>query len=256
MRYITQQKPKTLLFLLVFAVAFLTVGLHSKAVFATALQPPGTCFMTIQGAGQKIGPCTKVAPGVRNNNGKPDTHAGTPLDPTKCYDISEGLSSQSIAEVQCDDTSLPGTNTVQMCVDDKTKKNVPCQTCQDGTLAPENDSKKCGAGLGTGVAPVKTKYQCGDDGSTVYVSIDLGCKGKGNSIADLLFGIIRFLSIGVGLVIVGSMVYAGIQYTTSRGDPQATAKAIGRIRANVIALLIFAFAYAILNYVIPGQVLK
>jgi hypothetical protein len=98
-------------------------------------------------------------------------------------------------------------------------------------------------------------YCCGSD-PAVQVSIDLGCKGKGNPILDLTFAIIRFLSIGVGLVIVGSMVWAGIQYTASRGEPQGTEEAIKRIRSNVTALVLFIFAYAILNYVVPGAVLK
>ena len=96
----------------------------------------------------------------------------------------------------------------------------------------------------------------GTNGNSSYTpSIELGCQGKGNPIEDLLFAIIRFLSTGVGLVIIASLIVAGIQYTTSRGDPGATAKAIGRIRSNMVALLVFVFAYAILNYVIPGQLL-
>jgi hypothetical protein len=64
------------------------------------------------------------------------------------------------------------------------------------------------------------------------------------------------LSYGVGLVIVGSLTYAGIQYTGSRGDPNANAQAVKRIQANVTALLLFVFAYAIVNYIVPGQLLK
>ncbi len=53
-------------------------------------------------------------------------------------------------------------------------------------------------------------------------------------------------------MIIGSIVVGGIQYTASRGDPQATATAIGRIRSTMIALLIYIFGYAILNYIIPA----
>lgn len=99
--------------------------------------------------------------------------------------------------------------------------------------------------------------QCGGHlQSPVTTSIDIGCKKQGNPIADLSFAIIRFLSDGVGLIIVGSLVVAGIQYTSSRGDPQLAAKAVGRIRATVVALLIYIFAYAMLNFVIPGDLLK
>lgn len=109
------------------------------------------------------------------------------------------------------------------------------------------------------------KHQCGSGKDAVQTTINFGCQGEKcvdypnanycqdahSAIVDVLFAIIRFLSYGVGLVVVGSIVAAGIQYTTSRGDPQATANAEKRIKATVAALLLYIFAYAILNYVIP-----
>ena len=92
--------------------------------------------------------------------------------------------------------------------------------------------------------------------ASVHTDFNFGCKGKGNAIMDLIFAIVRFLSTGVGLVLVGSMIWGGIQYTGSRGDPQATALAVKRIRANIIALLLFVFAYALLNFIVPGAILK
>ena len=94
------------------------------------------------------------------------------------------------------------------------------------------------------------------DPLAVETSIDIGCQNKGNPITDMIFGIIRFLSAGVGLVMVGSIVTAGIQYSASGGDPQATAKAKSRISSTLIALLIFIFSYALLNYLIPGGFLN
>jgi len=97
-------------------------------------------------------------------------------------------------------------------------------------------------------------YCCGDasNGGPVITSIDLGCKGSGNPIMDMSFAIIRLLSDGVGILVVGSVVVAGIQFTMARNDPQNVANATNRIRTSLIALLIFIFAYAILNYIIPG----
>ena len=99
---------------------------------------------------------------------------------------------------------------------------------------------------------------CGEDGhgGPVKVTIDIGCSGKGNPIADMTFAIIRFLSDGVGLVIIGSIIVGGIPYSASRGDPSATANAIHRIQATVIALIIYIFSYAILNFLIPAGFLK
>ena len=101
------------------------------------------------------------------------------------------------------------------------------------------------------------KYYCGSDqGKEVHLSIDLGCVHKDPAILDLMFAIIRLLSIGVGIVVIGSIVFAGIQYIWSRGNPQEVAKAQERIRSAVIALVIFIFIYAILNWLVPAGVLK
>jgi hypothetical protein len=99
----------------------------------------------------------------------------------------------------------------------------------------------------------KQKNYCGSGNDVVYTSIDIGCDHKlSNPIADMAFAIIRLLTDGVGIVVIASVIVGGIQYSTSRGDPQATQAAIGRIRASIMALFIFIFAYAILNYVIPA----
>ena len=95
-------------------------------------------------------------------------------------------------------------------------------------------------------------HQCGSGSDAVMTSINIGCKGVGNPIIDMTFAVIRFLSYGVGLVIIASVIFAGIQYTVSRDEPQAVAAAEARIKSSVIALIIFIFAYAILNYVIPA----
>jgi len=99
-------------------------------------------------------------------------------------------------------------------------------------------------------------YYCGGSNDRVSMSIDIGCKGQGNALTDAVFAIIRFLSIGVGIVITASTVYAGVQYSMARDDPSQVGMAKSRIMNNLAALLIYIFAYAILNYVIPGQFLK
>jgi hypothetical protein len=97
------------------------------------------------------------------------------------------------------------------------------------------------------------KYTCGGGTQAVSVAVDFGCEGKGNALVDMMFAIIRFLSVGVGIVVVGSLVWAGVQYTSSRGDPNATAKAKERIQSTLLALVVYIFAAAILNFVIPGN---
>lgn len=102
---------------------------------------------------------------------------------------------------------------------------------------------------------------CGRGEKAVITAIPLGCRGNlnpndpFNPIYDMLFAFVRLLSAGVGIALVIGMVIAGLMYTTSRGDPQATAKAIERIRAVITALLVYIFAYALLNYLVPGGLL-
>ncbi len=142
---------------------------------------------------------------------------------------------------------------------DKAEKNI-CSKYGKKQLKTQctlYDSTKA-SGITTPLGPggvngaTLTGHSCGGGTDAVSTSIDIGCKGKGNPIADATFAIIRVLSDGVGLVIIGSIVVGGIQYSASRGDPQATAIAIGRIRSTVIALLLYIFGYAILNFIIPA----
>ena len=65
---------------------------------------------------------------------------------------------------------------------------------------------------------------------------------------------INILSGLVGIIIVISIVFAGIQYTISSGDPQKVAAAKSRIFTSIFAFLAFIFLYAFLQYLVPGGV--
>ena len=93
---------------------------------------------------------------------------------------------------------------------------------------------------------------CGDEARRVVVSLNIGCRGVNNPIVDMTFAFIRFMSVGVGVVAVGSIILGGIQYTASSGDPKNTAKAISRISNTVIALLLYFLIFAILSWIVPG----
>lgn len=63
---------------------------------------------------------------------------------------------------------------------------------------------------------------------------------------------INILSAAVGVVAVGVIVMAGIQYSSSAGDPGKTAIAKKRIVNAIIALVAFMFLYIGLQWLIPG----
>lgn len=96
-----------------------------------------------------------------------------------------------------------------------------------------------------------TNDKCG----TVKTSINFGCTGTGNGIYDLLFAVIRFLTVGVGLVLIVMTVISGIQYTMSQGDPSATKAIKLRLFGVGVALVMYLLGMALLNFLIPGGLL-
>lgn len=63
---------------------------------------------------------------------------------------------------------------------------------------------------------------------------------------------IKLLTILVGVVAVISIIFGGIQYSTSGGDPSKVAAAKGRLMKTIIALISYAFLYAFLQFLVPG----
>lgn len=120
------------------------------------------------------------------------------------------------------------------------------------------NAQQPGSGSGSGAFSTgdaqPTADVCGSGDSKMGISINIGCRGQGNGIVDMTFAIIRFLSIGVGIIAVASIIVGGIQYTTSSGNPEATAKAISRLSNTAIALLLYFLIFAILNWLVPGGV--
>lgn len=90
---------------------------------------------------------------------------------------------------------------------------------------------------------------------------DFGCLGrKGpdglNPIEDLLFAFLRFISVGVGIVVVIAIIASGIQYSTSEGNAEATQKAKSRIRSTIIGLIVYVLAFSLFQFLVPGGLFK
>lgn len=66
---------------------------------------------------------------------------------------------------------------------------------------------------------------------------------------------VNVLSAIAGMAIIASIMIAGYQYMTARDNPGTVQKARQRIVWALIALALYLFFYAILNYLIPGGVL-
>lgn len=92
---------------------------------------------------------------------------------------------------------------------------------------------------------------CGD----VTIAVGVDCGGESNPIYGYAKGIMRFLSVAVGIVVVGAIIVGGIAYASARDDKAQLAKAIDIIRNAIIGLLLFIGMGAILNTLIPGGIL-
>lgn len=67
---------------------------------------------------------------------------------------------------------------------------------------------------------------------------------------------IQLLSALIGLVIVISIIYGGIEYIMAEGDPQKAAAGRKRIINALFALAAFLLLYGFLQFIVPGGVLN
>ncbi len=79
---------------------------------------------------------------------------------------------------------------------------------------------------------------------------------ESSGVWGLLLMIINILTAGVGVLAVGGIVYGAILYTSAGGSPEGIKKARGIITNVVIGVLAYALMFALLNFIIPGGLLK
>lgn len=82
-------------------------------------------------------------------------------------------------------------------------------------------------------------------------AVDTYFKWGDNSINGVLSITLNTLAGLVGVVVVIGIVYGAILYTTASGNAAQAKKAIGIIRNALIALVMYGFFYAIMNFIIP-----
>lgn len=91
---------------------------------------------------------------------------------------------------------------------------------------------------------------CNDTSIPQEVRTAAGCDGNSDDLRGVAINIINGIIFVIGIVAVIFIIYGGIQYMTSAGDPSKTQKAKHTIMYAVIGLVIVALAYAIVNFVI------
>lgn len=104
--------------------------------------------------------------------------------------------------------------------------------------------------------------KCGDNQVAIGVAINgQNCVDKGTTLeTNVIFlwltSIIRFLTVGVGLAAVGGVLYGGFLYLTARGNAGQTQKGVIAIINALIGIVMYALSFAIINFLIPGGVLR
>lgn len=121
---------------------------------------------------------------------------------------------------------------------------TPSPKGQDTTVDPENNTE------------TPEEEETGGEGECAGEKTDFfACDADG---ADAIVGIIRIViiivSVGVGIVAIGGIVYGAILYASAQDNQDQIRKAVAAIRSVVIGLLLYIFMVTILNFLVPGGV--
>lgn len=85
----------------------------------------------------------------------------------------------------------------------------------------------------------------------------ISCEGQGaTAIGDILKQVLLIMSVGVGILAVGGIVFGAILYASAQDNAGQTQKAIQIITNTVIGLLLYIFMFAIVNWLVPGGVIQ
>lgn len=139
------------------------------------------------------------------------------------------------------------------------KSADPKTTCDDGST-PGADGK-CADGSTPGKKTAEqpsgsykgTQTQNCGKAQTNILSCDKDSSGS-EVIGYILKAILMIMSVGVGILAVGGIVYGAILYSSAQDNAAQTKKAIEVIINTVIGLLLYIFMYSILNWLVPGGV--
>jgi uncharacterized membrane protein YraQ (UPF0718 family) len=118
--------------------------------------------------------------------------------------------------------------------------------------ACERAARTCTEGGGTWNSTTGTCS--GSSGSSSSATIDgqIDVDGSSDEIFKLIQNVINILFGMIAFVVIGMVIVAGIQYSTASGSPQATTDAKKKISNAVLALVLLAFLYPFLQWLVPG----
>lgn len=95
-----------------------------------------------------------------------------------------------------------------------------------------------------------------DGDAAEKTSFTINGKTSNVTIRDLAVEVLRFLSVGVGIAVVGGVIAGGIVYSTSEGNPAKAQKGVTIISNAILGLILYLLMFAILHFLIPGGVIS
>lgn len=124
----------------------------------------------------------------------------------------------------------------------KTWYEGECMEKEDARKAIEEKNAKSGD---------SSSKDCPDGVKTAM----FGCvkdDGKGEPVFKLLGMVINIMTFGIGSLAVFGIVFSGFQYASARDNEAQVKKAKERITNIVIGLVVYAVAYAVISWLLPG----
>lgn len=107
--------------------------------------------------------------------------------------------------------------------------------------------------------PLDGQPGTGTGGQTIEQDCTKGVDSENCGIVGYIRDAVNILSVMSGIIIIIMIIVGGLQYATGFGatdkDPMAVGAAKHKISNAVLALFIYTFFYAFLNWIIPGGLL-
>lgn len=101
------------------------------------------------------------------------------------------------------------------------------------------------------------RYSCGGVGT--FFNFETICEGADkeknstqNPIFAILLGVVNIVAFGVGIAVIGGIVYGGLMYASARDNSGQVQKAINIIATSVVGLIAFSLLWAVINFIVPG----
>jgi hypothetical protein len=110
----------------------------------------------------------------------------------------------------------------------------------NGSSNSSSSTTKDDGGKGTCAGEKTDFFACGASGSDAIVAV--------------LKIIIFIVSVGVGIIAVGGIVFGAILYAGAQDNQEQIRKGITIIRSVIIGLVLYIFMVAIINFLVPGGV--